>query len=254
MKYAQLIIGLLVGTALGGAVVLAGTSTGGSSTGGSAKLDKAAIQEIIRETIPQEGKLLMDALNNYQQDQQRERTAQATDALKDKAVQDEIYHDPEVAFAGNPDATRVVAEFFDYNCPACKMQFKALAELLEKDKNVKVVFHEYPIFGPQSDTNSKIGLGVFNVAPNKYFAFHDKMMANEGRTDEATAYQYVKDLGINVDKVKAFVESPKAQAGIDKSRQIGSRMGIQGTPSVFIGAEMIPHAVSYQEIEQRLGQ
>lgn len=252
MKYAQLIIGLLVGTALGGALVLGADGTAGTRTGGG-NLDKAAIQDIIRETLPGEGKLIMEAVNNFQQDQQRERTAGATEALKDDATRNDIYHDPDVAFAGKADSDRVVAEFFDYNCPACKMQYKALAELLQKDKNVKVVFHEYPIFGPQSDTNAKIGLGVFHTAPKKYLAFHDKMMNFEGRVDEAQAYKFVEEIGVNLNKVKAYVASDDAQAAIDKSRAIGNKMGIQGTPSVFIGAEMIPHAVSIEEIEAKLG-
>lgn len=254
MKYAQLVMGLLIGTALGGAVV-GGLNTGSmGNTAKGASLDKTAIQDIVRETIDGEGERIMQAVSKHQQAQQKQRTAGASEALKSAEVKNDIYHDEGVAFAGPHDAERVVAEFFDYNCPACKMQYKALAELLEKDKNVKVVFHEYPIFGPQSETNSKIGLAVFYTAPQKYLAFHEKMMGNEGRTDEATAYSFVKDIGLNVEKVKELANSSKVKEALEKSRALGGKMGVQGTPSVFIGEEMIPHAVSFDEIEARLSQ
>lgn len=252
MKYAQLIMGLLIGTALGG-VVVGGVNVNAVGVGGGA-IDKAAVQQIIRETLPNEGALIIQAANKYQAEQQQQRNDTANAALKNETTQNAIYHDPAVAFIGPKNASRIVAEFFDYNCPACKMQSKAIAQLVEKDKGVKVVFHEYPIFGPQSETNSKIGLGVFHVAPEKYFLFHEKMMANPGRADETTAYKFVKEAGVNVEKVKAYASSPEAQAALDKSRELGTQLGIQGTPSVFIGTEMIPHAVELQEIEARLQQ
>lgn len=254
MKNAQLLTGLLIGTALGLLISgLSSTSLSSLGLGKDSVGDRAAIETIVRETLDGEGKRIMDAVQKFQSEQRAQQTAGAVELLKDEAFRNDIYNDKDVAFVGPADSTRVVAEFFDYNCPACKMQYKALSEVIAKDKDVKVVFHEFPIFGPQSDTNSKIGLGVWHVAPKKYLAFHEKMMSGEGRADEATAYGYVKAIGVNVAKVKAFVASPEAEAGIQKSRGLGQKMGIQGTPSIVIGQEMIPHAVQAAEIEQKLG-
>ncbi|MEF5008139.1 DsbA family protein, partial [Escherichia coli] len=94
-------------------------------------------------------------VQNYQQDQQRQAMSKANDALKDPAVRDAVFNDATLAFAGNKTGKHVVAEFFDYDCPVCKIQFKALVELIKTDPELKVVFHEFPIFGPTSDENSK---------------------------------------------------------------------------------------------------
>lgn len=253
MKYAQLIMGLLIGTALGGIIVASQGSNLSTSFGGSAAIDADRVKEIARETIREEGKLIMDAVQAYQNKQRQEQQAMMGEALKDEAVKEAVFNDRAVPFIGNPDSTRIVAEFFDYNCPACKMQYKALDELVKKDKDVKVVLHEFPIFGPQSETNSKISLGVFKVAPKKYADFHAKMMAFEGRADEAAALKLVKEVGVNVEKVKAYAASEEATAELEKSRSLGRKLGAQGTPTLVIGNEVIPHAASAQDIESKLG-
>ncbi len=246
MKYAQLIMGLLIGTALGGAVV----ASTGTTTGGSA--NKEQIEQIVRETIKNEGGLILEAVQNFQQKQQQQALQGANDALKDAEVQKLIYEDETVAFIGPEDSKKVVVEFFDYNCPACKMQFKALEEIARKDKDIKILFHEYPIFGPQSDRNSAIGLAVFHHYPDKYFAFHTKMMTHEGRVDEKGALDYAKGLGMDVSKITAYADSDAAKKTIADARTIGQKLSIQGTPTLIIGEEIVPHAADANTIEQKL--
>lgn len=59
----------------------------------------------------------------------------------------EIYRAPNAPVAGNPDGDITVVEFFGpYNCCGyCKRGFSEVAKLVEQDKNVRVVFKEFPI-------------------------------------------------------------------------------------------------------------
>ena len=40
-----------------------------------------------------------------------------------------------------------VVEFFDYNCGYCRKALSGLLKAMDEDKNLKVIFKEYPIFG-----------------------------------------------------------------------------------------------------------
>lgn len=251
MKYAQLVIGLLIGTALGGAVV---ASTGASMPGeGASGLDKDAIKQIVRDTIMDEPKLILDSVQKYQQDEQKRALQGANDLLKDAAIQKALYEDPNAAVVGNKDAKRTIVEFFDYNCGVCKMMFKSIDELLKKDKNVRVIFHEYPIFGPISDTNSKLGFAVWRLYPEKYFDFHRKVMTHEGRVDEKIVLEIATGLGMNATKIKAESEKKEIADLLTANRELGSKLRIQGTPTLVVGDEIIPHAVDLSELESRLG-
>jgi protein-disulfide isomerase len=93
---------------------------------------------------------------------------------------------------------------------------------------------------------------VFKLAPEKYFDFHSKMMTFEGRADEAQALKFVKEIGLDADKVKSEIAKPEYTEILGQLRQIGMKLGIQGTPSFIIGEELVPHALDYQGLEEKV--
>lgn len=248
MKYAQLIIGLLAGTALGGSVVAA---TGSSMGAGSAP-DAEAVKQIVRDVILTEPQLILDSVQKYQAEQQKKQQAGANEMLKDSAVREEIFHGKNAGSTGPKDSKRVVVEFFDYNCGVCKMMFKNIDRLLKTDKDVRVIFHEYPIFGPASDTNAKIGIAVARLNPEKYFEFHSKMISHEGKVDDKMAFAIIKDLGLDSDKIKAESENKEVADALAANRALGDKLHIQGTPTLVIGDEVVPHAISFEDLEAKL--
>lgn len=242
MKYAQGIIGLLIGTALGGSVIAA-TTENSAPTGDI----RAQVLQVIKE----EPQAIVDSLNAWQAKQQEEKMAGASAALKDPATNAAVHDTADSAFIGKADSKNTVVEFFDYNCPACKMQFEQLDALHKADGDVKIIFKEYPIFGAQSEANSRIGIAVNRIAPDKYFAWHTKMMTNKGRTDEATALKYAQEVGIDTAKLKEEAASPKVAEILAAERALGQKLNLQGTPSLIIGDELVPHAMGADEIKSK---
>lgn len=249
MKYAQLLIGLLAGTAIGGSVV---ASTGAAPLSGGKAVDAEHVKKIVREVIMSEPKLILESVQKFQMDEQKKQMGSANEALKDEKIRAQVFNSPTAH--GSKDSPRVVAEFFDYNCGACKFMFKSIHQLVEKDKNVRVIFHEYPIFGPVSEANSKIGLAVGRLYADKYFDFHAKMMTHEGRVDEKVALGYAKELGMDVEKLKAEAEKKEISDILEANRELGNTLQIQGTPTLAVGDEIVPHAMSFEDLEAKLNE
>ena len=248
MKYGQLLLGLISGTALATLAISSGPKLGASF----GSTDKASVEQIVRDVIANEPRLILDSVQKFQEQQRNVAMKGASDALKDPALRAQIFNDEHTAFVGPSDAKKVVVEYYDYNCPACKAQFKSIDELVQKNKDVKVLLKEYPIFGPSSEMNSKIGLAVWKFNPNKYMDFHRKMLTHEGRVDEKAALGFVTALGLDVKKIQVFAASPEADALLKETRAQGEKLSIQGTPTLVIGNEIVPHALSYEEITRRL--
>lgn len=249
MKYAQLVIGLLIGTALGGSVIAATDAAPRASGGG----DNESIKTIVREVIAQEPQLILDSVQKYQIAEQQKKAEKANDALKDAAVREQIFNNADAPNHGPKDSKRVIVEFFDYNCGVCKQMFKGLETLAKKDATVRVVFFEFPIFGETSDTNAKIALAVNRLYPEKYFDFHAKMMTNPARgTDAKVALGFAKALGMDADKVKAESEKKEVADILVANRALGEKLHVQGTPLLIIGDEIIPHALSPEDLEARV--
>lgn len=242
-------ISLLLAFAVGAIVTYTVTPMIGKSGDNVTEDD---VKGIVRNIIADEPQLILDSVRNMQEKGQKEAQAQASQVLKDDAVRQAMYYNEKSPYAGPKDAKKVVVEFFDYNCPACKVQYTTFSELIKKHKDVKVVFKEFPIFGPQSDKNAMIALAVNAIDRTKYIDFHEKMMMFQGRADEAQALKFVKEIGLNVEKVKAKAESKEVAEVLAMHRELGGKIKVQGTPTVIVADEVVPHAVSMQDLTNKL--
>jgi len=140
--------------------------------------------------------------------------------------------------AGNPDGDVTLVEFFDYNCGYCKKAFSAVQEVLEKDKKVRVVFKEFPILGPSSETAAKWALAAGKQ--KKYFEFHKKLMNNKSPIDDVLLEKIAKDIGMDVDQAKKDTGSADVLKQIEDNRSLASSLGLGGTPAFVIGEEVVP--------------
>ncbi len=242
-------ISLALAFVAGAALVGVGLPMVSKSAGG---VDEDSVKEIVRQVISDEPQLIVDSVRNMQNKERADTVAKASEALKDKGFRDQMYYNEKSPFIGPKDAKKVVVEFFDYNCPACKVQYAAIAELAKNHKDVKVVFKEFPIFGPQSEKNAAIALAVFRADGSKYIEFHEKMMTFQGRANEENALGFVKALGLDVEKIKADAASQDVKDVLAMNRELGSKIQVQGTPTVVVGDEVVPHAVSVQEMKVKL--
>lgn len=163
-------------------------------------------------------------------------------------------------FIGNADAPIVVAVWSDYQCPFCK-RFdqdsvkRLIAEYADTGK-VKVVFKDFAFLGPDSDDASRIGRAVWEVAPDKFAAWHTAMFAkqddeNGGWGSEADILALTKSLGIDSVKVAELLKTKSEvyQAAIDADKAEGGTFGINGTPGTIIGTDMLSGALPYSNVK-----
>ena len=176
-----------------------------------------------------------------------EKRAQERESQKQRQMvidlQKPLFEDPNSPTHGAKDADITIVEFFDYNCGACKTMFRGIELKLLQDKKVRVVFKEYPIFGELSDNLANIAHAVNIIAPDKYYAFHTKMMRHQGRADVAVAYNYIREVGVDEAKVKAEAAKPSTRAIVEDTIRLAQSLQIKGTPTLIIGDELVPHAL-----------
>ena len=74
-----------------------------------------------------------------------------------------------------------VVEFFDYNCPYCRRMEPVLNALLRSDPKVRIVYRDWPIFGPASREASRAA--VASQWQGRHAAFHGALLASPARLD-----------------------------------------------------------------------
>jgi protein-disulfide isomerase len=105
---------------------------------------------------------------------------------------------------------------------------------------VRVVFIEFPILSEESRKASEAAIAA--AKQNKYFEFHRALMAKPGPATEEKALKVASEIGLDVEKLKKDMASPETAELIEKNLNLGTSIGVQGTPAFFVGDESIPRA------------
>lgn len=204
-------------------------------------LTKAEVEKIVHDYIMNNGQVILDSVEQFQR---KSMEAKQADGLA--RHRDTLFKDEKSPFIGNEKGDVVVIEFFDYNCGYCKRVLPQVQSITEKDKNVKVVFREFPILGPTSETASKWALAAHKQG--KYFEFHRGMMEHKGAINQEALDAVAKAAGLDLAKAKTDAESSDVIILIEKNRLLASEMGITGTPAFIIGDEVVPGALGEEEL------
>lgn len=224
----------LIGTAL----LMSGSfglANGVANAAEFSKEQKAEIQDLIRETVIQNPDMIVEALENYQVQQER---LQNEAALRAASKHRSYFLDAKTTpYAGNEDAPVIVVEFFDYLCGYCKRAADAVQDVLDAGKDVRVVFIEMPILSPASTEAAKWALAAHEQG--KYFEYHIAIMEDKSRKSAKDLERLAKKVGLNVRQLKKDKDSPEIQEKINRNLSIAREIGINGTPGFIINDTVV---------------
>lgn len=231
----------------GCAVVLGLTSVAHAETASKAATksaftdeQRAEMQDVIRNFILDNPEVLMESVNRYRDKEQKKKEEGSVKVLKENMSFLNNGKHPQI---GNPKGDITVVEFFDYNCGYCKHALKAVQELTEKDKNVKVLFMEFPILSPTSTVASK-----WAVAANmqgKYWAFHQATLESTAPKDAENLAKIAQSVGMDVEKAKKDATGKEVEAYMASVRDFGEKLNVTGTPAFIVGQQIVRGYVEY---------
>lgn len=200
---------------------------------------RAEIVQILRDALRQDPSILRDAVSAMQADES-DRQRATLDAVKDRLV------DPQDPVSGNPQGDVTIVEFFDTRCPYCRKLEPTMAELLAHDHGVRLVYKDLPILGPASILGSKALLAA--QKQGGYEKLRAAIMTAPPQTTKATIQDAAQHLGLDWHRLEHDMDNPTVQARIDANLTLARTIGIEGTPALVIGGEMIPGAVEMADL------
>jgi protein-disulfide isomerase len=193
---------------------------------------KDEIRAIIKDYLLKEPEVLREALMELNRKQEV-----AAEEERKKALSSLYKEQTPYSFG---DGNITVVEFFDYNCGYCRKAFEEVTELTKQDKDLRVVFIEFPILSEGSRVASQAAIA--STKQNKYWEFHQALMRHNGPIQSEAVFKVAGDIGLDIEKLKADMQAPEVDELIEKNLQLGTAMGVQGTPAFFIGDQAIPGA------------
>jgi protein-disulfide isomerase len=172
---------------------------------------------------------------------------------------------------GNPNAPVVVAEFADFECPACA-QFATLTapdvkRRLADQGLVSLRFYDFPLEQHRNSVLASLSAACA-ADQNKFWEMHDRIFAGQdawasrpGESDRSANRraaglfaEYARAIGLDESAWSTCVEEQRHLGRIRANRQLGIQRQIRSTPTFIIGNQMVPGAVSYDALKRYVDQ
>lgn len=114
-----------------------------------------------------------------------------------------------------------------------------LEQVLEKYPNeVKLVFKNFPL------RNHKFAMPAAIAAlaaekQGKFWEFHDLLFKNFNRLNAQKVKEIAQQLNLDMEKFDKDKQDPQIRAMINRDVSEGNRVGVRGTPTVFINGRLL---------------
>jgi protein-disulfide isomerase len=213
---------------------------------------KSEIERIIKEYIVSHPEVLQEAIAELEKRQAAAELEKTKAALSTHA--ETLFNSPRQVVLGNPRGNVTMVEFFDYNCGYCKRAMADMLDLLKNDHDLKVVLKEFPVLGAGSVEAAKVAAAVRmqDHDGKKYLEFHQKLLGGRGQADKARALAVAKDIGLDMKRLEADLESDEAKAALEESLKLGEQLGLNGTPSYVVGSDVVVGAVGLEALRGKV--
>jgi protein-disulfide isomerase len=213
---------------------------------------RGEIERVVHDYLLAHPEVLQEAMSEL------EKRQSAADAAKHKAAvkkhEQTLFSSPRQVNLGNPQGNVTFVEFFDYNCGYCKRAMEDMLTLLKDDSKLKVVLKEFPVLGPGSVEAAQVATAVRmqDKSGKKYLEFHQKLLGGRGQADKARALAVAKDIGLDMARLEKDLASPEVKASLQESFELATALGLNGTPSYVIGADVVVGAVGLPALQEKI--
>lgn len=189
-----------------------------------------AVRKIVRDYLMEHPEVIGEAIEALREKMRVQAEADAKKAIE--ARKDEIFNAKDDPVAGNVKGDVVLVEFFDYNCPYCKVVMDPMLEAAKADGKTRVVFKDMPILSEDSTTASRVALAA--KKQGKYDEVHRAFMKYRGKLDEKTIFRLAGEAGANVEQLRKEMMAPEIDKQIRKNIELAHALDIASTPTFIV--------------------
>jgi len=176
-----------------------------------------------------------------------------------RAVRRELIQEAELQTGAKvKEGALLVAEFSDFQCPACAAGWPHLRDAMAQfGDRVQYGMGNFPLIqsSPWSFRAAVAGICVEQLDPGSYIDFKEEVYRIRGSMTLQTAdelfREFVVQRDLDVAKFDACYMKEPAINRVLRHMELGHRMGVQGTPTYYAGGEQLPFG-DWDTIRSRL--
>jgi protein-disulfide isomerase len=214
--------------------------------------ERAEFNTLVRNYLMTDPAVIRDAINELQRKDEEVARAQQVAAISTDS--DRIFNSSRQVVLGNPEGDVTLVEFFDYNCGFCKRAYGDMKQLMEDDPNLRIVLKEFPVLGEGSVAAAQIAVAVHMTAPEKYGAFHDLLITEQGQVNGEKAIAAAEEIGLDGEALRSMMKDEEIEASLAEVYEIAGELNLTGTPSYVTSQEVVVGAVGLDSLKEKIGE
>ena len=134
-----------------------------------------------------------------------------------------------------PEAAAItIVEFADFQCPHCGEFAPVIDKLVESRKADTRFAYKFYVLGKFPNSENAARAAVAAMKQGKFWEMHRAIFANQQKLDQQGLDGLAKEVGLDVARMHADMQSPETAERIAKDRKLGEDLKIEGTPTIFI--------------------
>lgn len=149
---------------------------------------------------------------------------------------------------GEKNAAVTLVVFSDFQCPHCAIAATTLKTIVEESNGrVRLAFRNFPL----SRQKASMYLAVTGLAAHrqdKFWLLHDVLYENRTRLDPDVIETLAKGVGMDVDQFQEDLLDPALEAQVRSDQETGVKLGVRGTPVIFINGRRHDEPIARLEI------
>lgn len=139
-------------------------------------------------------------------------------------------------FIGPADAGRVVVEFMDYRCYACRLTAPNVDEFHRLNPDVKIVFRHLPVMGKISTKEARIALAAGKNG--KFEEMHKLLISREDPVEDSEIDLLARAVDLDPEKLRKDMDGLDVTGEILTAVSAAEALRIRGTPSFLINGTL----------------
>ena len=162
---------------------------------------------------------------------------------------------------GPNDAAITIVEFSDFECPHCAEAFPDLRKLVRSRSDVRLVFRHYPLDSSCNATlpgplhpNACLAAVAAECASEqgRFWEYHDVLFENHEHLERESLFRYARELGLELATFRSCLDDPATRARVGQDVDVGNRVGIDSTPTLFFNGRKVAGALDHTHYEYAL--
>lgn len=141
---------------------------------------------------------------------------------------------------GNENASILIEEFSDFQCPACGAAEPVVKSILaEFDGKVKYKYLHFPLTGIHQYAFKAAEASECANDQDKFWEYHDALFRNQRDLSKSNLKRIASELNLNMKNFTACFDLGTKRIIVESEQREGFKRGVRGTPTFFINGKML---------------